>query len=382
MKPGVKKIGIFMGYFLPFLGGIERYVDKLSTALSKLGYEIVIVTSKHDNLPSYEKQKSRVIYRLPIHNVFKSRYPIPKRNAEFKALIRQIENEHIDYFLLNTRFHLTSLIGGRMGKRSGRPVVLIEHGTGHFSVGNKVLDFFGGIYEHLLTSVVKKYVDKFYGVSQKCSEWMGHFGIVASGVFYNAINVADANKVKNYYQKKYSKDEVVVVYAGRLIKEKGALNLAEAFADLRTTTKARLVIAGDGPLMDDIKAIQQRHDNIEAIGKLDFDHIMALYKRADILVNPSLFPEGLPTSILEAGLMGCAIIATPKGGTQEVIVDGQHGIIIDGSKESLREALTLLIDDPATRKLQAKKVQARIKKQFEWTVVAKKVDTEIKGFKK
>jgi len=374
-----KKIGIFSGYFLPHLGGVERYVDKLSASLAELGYEIVIITSNDDNLKNYEKNTRHSIYRLPIRNIVKKRYPIPHVNTEYKDLIKQIEKENIDYFIVNTRFHLTSLIGARMGKRLKKPVMLIEHGTDHFTVGNKVLDLFGLVYEHGLTKLVKRHVDKYYGVSKNSNIWSEHFGIKANGVFYNAINKGDKQKVKNHFEGSYPKDEIVITYAGRLIKEKGILNLLEAFKSLQTKKKLRLVVAGDGELLESVKKTYTQ-TNIEILGRLDFEHVMALYKRTDIFVYPSLYPEGLPTSILEAGLMECAIIATPKGGTEEVIIDKGHGIIVDGSVESLRLAMGELIDDKALRKSMATKVLGRIEELFDWKSVAIEVDREIKGF--
>ncbi len=143
----------------------------------------------------------------------------------------------------------------------------------------------------------------------------------------------------------------------------------------------RLVIAGDGDLLEPIRS-KYRANNIDILGRLDFDHVMALYKRTDIFVYPSLYPEGLPTSILEAGLMECAIIATPKGGTEEVITDDKHGIIVDGSVASLRKAMQLLIKNPKLRKSQASKVMTRVEKYFDWNNVAKQVDKVIKELDK
>ena len=61
-----KKIAIFSGYYLPFLGGIERYANKISTELTRLGYTIVIITTNHADLPAREQVNQLTIYRLPI----------------------------------------------------------------------------------------------------------------------------------------------------------------------------------------------------------------------------------------------------------------------------------------------------------------------------
>jgi glycosyltransferase involved in cell wall biosynthesis len=376
----MKKIGIFSGYYLPHLGGVERYTDKLSAALRGLGYEIVIITSNHGKLKNYEVVAGRTIYRLPILDLAKNRYPIPKVNSEYRELKLRIENEKIDYFIVNTRFHLTSLVGSRLAKRLRRPVMLIEHGTGHFTVNNRWLDYLGSIYEHCLTFFIKRNVTKFYGVSNNCNKWLKHFSIQANGVFHNAVNPSDKNIIKDLYKYKYQKNEIVVTFAGRLIKEKGILNLISAYSEVKMKNpklNLKLVIAGDGDLLEGIKQ-DYNNSSIDILGKLNFSHVMALYKRTDIFVYPSLYPEGLPTSILEAGLMGCALVATPRGGTEEVIIDKQHGIIVDGSKKSLCEAIELLATNAIIRKKLAKNVKTRIENVFNWDTVAKEVVKEIK----
>lgn len=376
-----KKIGIFSGYFLPHLGGVERYSEKLSAELLKLGYKVVIITSNYSELPDEEVVAGVRIYRLPTYSFAKDRYPIPKTNTKYQKLIQKIEQESIDYYLLNTRFHLTSLVGARMGKRLGKPTILIEHGTGHFTVNNKIIDVFGGIYEHILTMIVKRHVDAFYGVSKNCNNWLRHFGIKARGVFYNAVNPEDAEAVENIYDNIYEKDYVVITYAGRLIKEKGILNLLDAFMDVKDKyPKLRLVIAGDGGLLDHIKQ-KYKDPRVDLLGRLDFDNVMALYKRTDIFVYPSLYPEGLPTSILEAGLMNCAVIATPRGGTEEVIVDEGHGIIVSGDIDSIRESIEKLATSSTLRNSMAQKLKHRVENVFNWKAVANTVSNEIRSLR-
>jgi glycosyltransferase involved in cell wall biosynthesis len=190
--------------------------------------------------------------------------------------------------------------------------------------------------------------------------------------------------VQDYYARAYPAKEVVVSYAGRLIKEKGILNLLEAFAKVRgdhPKLPLKLVIAGDGELLQGIREqYGQPGSGVDILGKLDFAHVMALFKRSDIFVYPSLYPEGLPTSILEAGLLKCAVIATPRGGTEEVITTGQHGIISDGSVDDLYHAIDGLVIDPGKRQKFGAALQAKVKRVFNWDAVAHNVDQEINSF--
>lgn len=376
-----KVIIIFSGYFLPHLGGVERYVDKVSRALQRKGHKVIIVTSQHQQALKHTEVIDGIkVYRLPILKIASGRYPIPRVNRTYQKLIQSIENEQADVFLLNTRFHLMSLVGARMAKQHGAASYLIEHGTAHFSVGVWLLDKLGIVYEHALTAIMKRYVKNFYGVSKKCNDWLKHYNIQAKGVFYNAISPDDAKGVKQYDDNSIEAGDIVISYAGRLIKEKGILNLIEAFQfaqKQRPTAKLKLVIAGDGPLMQSIQADYKHNKAIHLLGQLNFEQIKSLYKRTDIFVYPSLYPEGLPTSILEAGLMGCAVIATPKGGTEEVIGVPSHGIIVNGAVDSLTKALLKLVDDPAKRSLLGANVRKRVTNHFSWSKVVDTIEREI-----
>lgn len=372
-----KKIVMFSGYFLPHLGGVERYVDKLTEALRKLGYDIIIVTSNESNLSNFEEKEEYKIYRLPIRNIFKGRYPIPFKNKEFKFLIDKIKKENADYYILNTRFHLTTMVGAKLAKKLNVPVVVIEHGSNHFTVNNKVLDFFGSIYEHILTNVLKKYVNNFYGVSKRCNQWLKHFSIDAKGVFYNSI---DASAYDNFKNKKYSRDfknKTVISFAGRIIKEKGIIMLLDAFKELSVDYKdSVLVVAGDGPILSQLKE-QYKSDNIFFEGKLSYDEVMSLYNATDIFVHPSMFPEGLPTAILEAGLMNCAIIATDRGGTIEVINNDKYGLICEENLESLKSKLKYLLDNPKMVENLKDNIHNRVINDFSWDATAKTVKKEL-----
>ncbi|MCL2095032.1 glycosyltransferase family 4 protein [Candidatus Saccharibacteria bacterium] len=364
------KIAFFNGYYLPHLGGVERYTEKLAAELAKEGHEVVIVTTNHANLRERERRDGMTIYRLPTYGLFKQRYPILKKDKE---LLRKIEAEGIDYFVLNTRFHLTSLLGAKMAKKLGKRAVVIDHGTGHFTVNNKVLDFFGGIYEHALTWRLKRLVEDYYGVSERCGRWLEHFGIKSEGVFYNAVDAKDFDLHK---KKRYGKDfgsKTVIVYAGRIMREKGVELLLEAFLEIKDSYKnAVLVVAGDGGIMPELRE-KYKDPRIFFEGKLDYDELMALLNRADVFVHPSMYPEGLPTVILEAGLMKCAVVATDRGGSKEVIKSDEYGMIIEENKTSLKRALTELLNKPAKTRKIGERLQRRVREEFVWGKTAKRI---------
>ena len=246
----MKTIAIFSGYYLPHLGGVERYTYNLAKKLNNLGYKIIIITSRYDEtLKEIEKNEYAKIYRLPTYKFFKERYPINRRNKKFKTMFKQIENEKIDYAIVQTRFWTTSYYASKFIAKNKIPSCLIEHGSTHFTVNNKILDKFGEIYEHILTNFLKKNIKDYYGVSKKCTEWLRHFNIEARGVFYNSIDISQSEKYKSYLNK--VKDKIIITYIGRMIEEKGVLKLITAFKQLeKKYNNIELYLAGSGPILE------------------------------------------------------------------------------------------------------------------------------------
>ncbi|MGV3028760.1 glycosyltransferase family 4 protein [Streptococcus hyovaginalis] len=369
-----KTVVFFSGFYLPFLGGVERFTEKLTKHLVEVGYNIIIVASKHDeSLPSIEENDAVKIYRLPSYSLFKKRYPILNHNSEFKNVMMELGNESVDYVICNTRFQLTTALGVRFAKRKGTSPLIIDHGSSHFTVGNKFLDFFGAIYEHLLTSYLKYFCSDFYAVSERSLNWLKHFNIKGNGVIYNSV---DGDLFEKFSNRRFSTDldnKLVITYAGRIIREKGIELLLQAYSEIPESSDKILMVAGDGPILEELKETYRRTD-IHFLGKLDFEQTMSLMNQTDIFVYPSMFPEGLPTSILEAGSLKSAIIATDRGGTKEVIIDSSLGIIIEEEKDALYNALLKLMTDDQYRLEIQENLFIRVREKFVWTTTAKKVD--------
>lgn len=373
----MKKIAIFSGYYLPHLGGVERYTYNLANKMKQMGYEIVIVSLRYDDsLEEVEQLDYAKIYRLPTHKLFVERYPIVNNNSHCKKMLKMIEEENIDSIILQTRFWTSSYIGSKFATKNNIPVCLIEHGSTHFTVNNKILDFFGAIYEHKLTNAIKKNVKDFYGVSKKCVQWLKHFDIEAKGVFYNSINTEEAQVYSSNIQK--DSEKISITYVGRLIPEKGVLKLISIFKDLQKKYNIELNIAGQGPLLDKIKQDNKDNINIHILGMLSHDEVMNLLAKTDIFINPSSFPEGLPTTILEAGIMECAVVATPMGGTAEILENENIGLICGFEENEIKEKLVELLNDKDKREKLSKNIKKQVIEKFSWNATAKKVVNTIK----
>ena len=368
----------FCANYLPNIGGIERYVYNVSKQLIKKGHKVTVVTSNVFDLASYEITKEGIeLYRMPCYNVLKGRYPILKRNDEFKCLDKKLNDTDFDLIVINARFYIHSVWAAKMAARRNIPCITIEHGSSHLSVNNKILDLFGGIYEHALTAVLKRYCKDYYAVSGAAGEWSGHFGIKSKGVLYNAV---DGEDIESKAQKKVCdfraklnipEDAVIVTYTGRLLKEKGLYQLFEAVKNINNP-KVYLLLAGDGPEMQGLSEIA--NDNITLLGKLDFEHIIALLDTSDIFCLPSV-SEGMSTAVLEAVATKTFVITTYNGGARELIISDDYGIITKGNTVGeVESALTRAINDADYRAHATKKAYERLLAGFTWEKTAESIE--------
>jgi glycosyltransferase involved in cell wall biosynthesis len=141
--------------------------------------------------------------------------------------------------------------------------------------------------------------------------------------------------------------ELIVLYAGRLTKEKGADLLADAF--LRANARdprLRLVLAGGGP---EEQALQERlGERATFLGWLKGDALPRAYASADIFLFASR-TDTFGQVILEAQASGLPVVAVAEGGPRTLIEDGRTGLLCPADAEALATALCELAAAPALR---------------------------------
>jgi glycosyltransferase involved in cell wall biosynthesis len=378
-----KQYCIFSAQYYPHVGGVERYTLYLSRKLIEAGNKVTIVTSNTGSLSGDEVQDNIQIYRLPCYDLLHGRYPVFKKNQEFKRVEKLLREQQYDFVIINTRFYLHSLYGAKFAKSRGIPAIVIEHGTSHLSVNNKLFDTVGGWYEHFLTFLLKKYCKNYYGVSEACCEWSGHFHIKSKGTLYNAVEIEEFQKILGEsqidYRKKYMipEESRVISFTGRLIPEKGIRQLVSAVKAInlnRIENKqlpVYLVIAGDGPLYREIQKISDSYTIMT--GQIDFEHIVKLLDTSDIFCLPS-DSEGFPTSVLEAVACKCFVITTYQGGARELLINEEYGIIMkDNTTELIQENLEKVLENDTYRLRAEEKSYERLVQYFTWNATAKKV---------
>lgn len=369
---------IFVANYLPNLGGVERYTYNLAKTLVKQGNNVTVVTSNVFLLPDQEVIDGINILRMPCWNILNGRFPLLKFGRKFLALNKLLNTYQFDFVIVQTRFYIHSLYGVCFAKKHHIPCIIIEHGTNHFTVNNSFFDFLGHIYEHIITKMVTKRCKYFYGVSADCCKWLRHFGIEAKGILYNAIDLEEISAilkkpVEDYRKMLSLQDKFIITYTGRLVKEKGIDKLVEAMRQLqKISPNVVLLVAGDGDLYQTIK--QKNLPYVYMLGRLDFLHIVSLLKDSDIFCLPTDYPEGFPTSVLEAAACHCYIVTTMNGGSKELIIDHHYGSILsENSVENIVRSLKYALEENEYRKAAANRSFVRLCENFTWEITTSKI---------
>ena len=371
---------LFSALYAPHMGGVEAYTAGMAHELVERGNSATVVTSRLSSAsPECETQEDGVrIVRLPSRVLMGGRLPMPLRNARMAQLLEEVTAENPDRVVVNTRFYGMSLEGLRYAKERTLPAVMLEHGSASLSLGSVLADRALNAYETLMTKRVKAYAPTFAGVSQAACAWLGHFGIKTSRVVPNALDAqayrasASARDFRN--ELGVREDDLLVAVVGRLIPEKGIQAVLEAARRIEgdesfaSCMPRRIVfaIAGDGALLDQVKAAEAQTTAVKALGRLPVSDVAALLRASDIYLLPSR-SEGFATTLLEACAMGAYPITTDVGGVAELGIGRLGGIVLpDASAASIIAALQVAGEMHGLCRQQAATLQANAARENTW----------------
>lgn len=133
-----------------------------------------------------------------------------------------------------------------------------------------------------------------------------------------------------------------VVFAGRLVTEKGVGVLLEAAAEISRTVPLRIV--GTGPMAAEVEQAVTRFDNVEWLGELPHPRLLDLMGRAAAVLVPSIWDEPFGRTVIEAFAKGTPVIASDRGALPELVEHGVSGLIVPSADAaSLVQAVRQLV---------------------------------------
>lgn len=199
---------------------------------------------------------------------------------------------------------------------------------------------------------------------------------------YGSVNGVDTAHFNNTFtsEEKFSlrhglgidRDDFLLLFTGRIVADKGVNELIAAFEHLALTRpKISLLLVGDyenelDPIHPDTFELITTHPRISVI-PFQSD-IRPYFCIADVLVLPS-YREGLPNVLIEAGSCGLPLIATDINGCNEVIIEGENGLLVEPKSIShLIDGIEKLVDSPNLYAALKKNARESILKRYDQNV--------------
>jgi glycosyltransferase involved in cell wall biosynthesis len=169
-------------------------------------------------------------------------------------------------------------------------------------------------------------------------------------------------------------EPITFLQACRLIPKKGVQDTICAFHQVqRSIPSARLWIAGDGELRDNLESMVRRMeltDSVTFLGPLDEEALMQRFHAADVFVHPSITTgtgdqEGIPNSMLEAMATGLAPIVTRHAGIPEVVRNGETGwLVAEASPDQLASRMLWCARHPEEMRSVGVEAHQLVERQF------------------
>lgn len=202
-----------------------------------------------------------------------------------------------------------------------------------------------------------KRVDYKIVVSQKVANIFRVNGIVQTKVIENPVIV-------NLKPTKRTND---IIYIGRFSKGKGLdlyFDIIGQIAD--RLPKAQFKFIGSGYLKDELekRLPTSMKSKVVFTGQLDHGQVLKIVAAAALVVVPSVWPEPLPRSAIEAILLQTPVVATNVGGIGEVIINNRYGILASPTGPSLASAITTGFDKRTQLKANILNDKTLLRKRF------------------
>lgn len=204
-------------------------------------------------------------------------------------------------------------------------------------------------------------------------------GMVSNGIDSSKIFLVPTGiEIRSIAQRKnrriYSR-EMRVLYAGRLVEERGADLLPEVIKIvLKNRTNIFFKIVGAGPLFQTIRSFVKKNNlenNVELLGQINRTKVIELMKEPDVTLFISKNEDYGSLALLECMAVGCPVIATNVGSTSKIVIDKFNGILVNPNANSIAHAI-LMLNDHQTLIEQMGENCKRTAKEYDWEVVSAK----------
>ena len=345
-------------FYSPFSGGVKRYLHEKIAYIRNNSPE-----DEHILVVPGSKTEVETDVRSRIYSI---RSPLVSRSSRYRALLNLraieeiLERERPDLIESSDPYQ----IGWKaiaVGRALKVPVIGFYHSHFPEAYLKGTARFLGKRGSHRAMKLTRAYVRKLYNrfqatlvPSERLADLLSEWGVhnvrpVRLGVNTKVFNPASYDAPATRQSLGVEADQKLLLYVGRLAKEKNTQTLFRAFEllRLRDRNKFHLLIIGDGPQRQRVQKLRERVGNISWISYCtDSADLARYYRGADLFVHPSV-QETFGLVALESQACGTPVVGI-RGSYMDRIICHDQG---SWARENTPEALAGAIEASSAKKL-------------------------------
>jgi 1,2-diacylglycerol 3-alpha-glucosyltransferase len=361
------RIALFTNNYLPFCGGVTISVETLRRGLEGRGHEVWVMAPRFRGVPD----GGAGVLRYP--SIPATTYPeFPLAIPYAPAVTARVRALDVDVFHAHHPF-LLGPAAARLARRAGRPVVFTYH-TRYEKYAHYV-PLTRAVVETAAVRLSTRFaarVDAVIAPSVVVRDELGRRGVrapvavIPTGVDLAHFRPGDRPAARRALG--LPADDPVLLYVGRLDREKSVDRVLLAFERVASTVpRARLLVVGHGK---EAERLRRRAATLSAAGGVQFlgvrahDTLPLCYQAADLFVFASeTETQGLV--LAEAAACGLPAVAVNASGCDEVVRDGETGLLTKGADTALAEAAIGLLLDGDRRAAMAARAREVAEREFD-----------------
>ena len=361
------------------VGGKHTHLLLLEKGLKEIGcgVEYFYPRPPIDKLKNFAEGNNKNI--KPIKNFLKNSvfylFFLIKKNNEKLSLIKDFLEEHNQFDVCNAH-DVVALLAVR--KFKGKKVLTLH---GYYArelisdIKNPILRFFLFNYAFSLERRAIRIADSIIAVDDRIKEYLiakfkynpSDIHVVFNAVDTDAFSPISLDKqYKNRSKLGFSSQDFIALIPRRLVKKNVVIYAVQALGKI-VDRRIKIIVIGDGPEMDALKAYAQEDRRLALLGLVPHKKINSYYLISDVVIVPSITTDGIQEatsiSMLEGMSCGKVVICSKIGGMEQVINSGVNGILVEEKNSTaIATAITSLKDDVEKRASIAKNAREYVLK--------------------
>lgn len=381
-------------YFLPTVGGSQRYIEELYAHLIKTRthLHVSIIAYNTEHVFAKETYRGLTIYRVPCIELIKGQFALP-HVFPLIATIHTISKKHVDFVHTHIRFFDATWWAWIVAKILGAKSIFTEQVASHPVHDNPWVQKTASFIDMTIASWSIAHYDLITTTNEAAKQFLIHDLHITNpiNVSYGGIDTRffSPAKKKNrsipHLTASIPKKDTVITFASRLIWSKGITYFIQSLRTMkRFPSHTHVIIAGEGILTDWVQTIIRTtslRNHVHFVGSLNYQEMRQLLRETDIFIHPSHHNEGFPNVLLEAMSTRCFVIATDNAGTKEMLTSGKNGLLIrQKSPAAIETALRWAITHKKQRTAMAKQARSDVKTNFDWRKSTESFSTFVQQF--